>query len=163
MEIANLMFRPLRVEDASALSQWLCAQPPDYARFFNPFGYDEPAIADTLARQGRDVFMGLFWQEEIIGFFMLRGWNDGYEVPAFGIMIDEQYRGYGLEMAALDMAKVICRLRNVSRLMIKMHPDNISAKGVARKTGFVQTGVETATGNLIYHYEIKRRAGISTE
>ncbi|HZH32537.1 MAG TPA: GNAT family N-acetyltransferase [Pyrinomonadaceae bacterium] len=163
METANLMFRPLRVEDASALSEWLRAQPPAYARFFHPFGYDEPAIADALARQGRDVFMGLFWREGIVGFFMLRGWNEGYEVPAFGILIDEQYRGHGLEMAALDTAKVICRLRNVSRLMIKMHPDNISAKGVARKTGFVQTGVEAASGNLIYHYEIKPRIGLSTE
>jgi RimJ/RimL family protein N-acetyltransferase len=163
MEIANLMVRSLRVEDASALSRWLRAQPTAYARFFHPFGYDEPAIADALARQGRDVFMGLFWRQEIVGFFMLRGWNEGYEVPAFGILIDEQYRGHGLEMAALETAKVICRLRKVSRLMIKMHPDNISAKGVARKTGFVQTGVEAASGNLIYHYEIKPRMGLSTE
>lgn len=163
MEIANLLIRPLRAEDASALSKWLGAQPPAYARFFRPFGYDEPAIADALARQGQDVFTGLFWDEQIVGFFMLRGWNEGYEVPAFGILIDEQYRGYGLEMAALDTAKVICRLRKVSRLMIKMHPDNISAKGVARKTGFVQTGVDEASGNLIYHYEIKPRACASTK
>ncbi|HEY9405009.1 MAG TPA: GNAT family N-acetyltransferase [Pyrinomonadaceae bacterium] len=163
MEIENLTFRPLLVDDASALSEWLRAQPPAYARFFHPFGYDEPAIADALARQGLDVFMGLFWGERIVGFFMLRGWNEGYEVPAFGILIDEQYRGCGLEMAALDTAKVICRMRNVSRLMIKMHPDNISAKGVARKTGFFQTGVEEASGNLIYHYEIKPRAGLSRE
>lgn len=163
MENAHLSIRPLRIEDAPALSIWLQAQPPAYARFFRPFGYDETAIADALTRQGQDVFMGLFWREQVVGFFMLRGWNEGYDVPAFGILIDEQYRGYGLEMAALDTAKVICRLRNVSRLMIKMHPDNISAKGVARKTGFVQTGVEAESGNLIYHYDIKPRAGTSTE
>lgn len=163
MEIAHLIIRPLRPDDSAALSQWLRAQSPAYARFFHPFGYDEASLADALARQGRDVFTGLFWDEQIIGFFMLRGWNEGYEVPAFGILIDEQYRGYGLEMAALDTAKVICRLRNVSRLMIKMHPDNISAKAVARKTGFVQTGTEAESGNLIYHYELKPRVGASTE
>jgi RimJ/RimL family protein N-acetyltransferase len=94
---------------------------------------------------------------------MLRGWNEGYEVPAFGILIDAQCRGYGLEMAALDTAKVICRLRKVPRLMIKMHPENISARGVARKTGFTQTGVEVESGNLIYHYELKARAGVAAE
>jgi RimJ/RimL family protein N-acetyltransferase len=164
MTMLSLIIRPLHVEDAAALSTWLRAQPPTYARFFHPFGYDEAAIADALALQGQDIFEGLFWDEQIVGFFMLRGWNEGYEVPAFGILIDERYRGYGLEMAALDTAKVICRLCNVSRLMIKMHPDNISAKGVARKTGFVQTGVEAESGNLIYHYELKPpRAGSNTE
>ena len=163
MEIASLIIRPLRPDDSAALSKWLEAQPPSYARFFRPFGYDEASIADALARRGQDIYTGLFWDEQIVGFFMLRGWNEGYEVPSFGILIDERYRGYGLEMAALDTAKVICRLRNVTRLMIKMHPDNISAKGVARKTGFVQTGVEAASGNLIYHYELKPRSRAFTK
>jgi RimJ/RimL family protein N-acetyltransferase len=42
--------------------------------------------------------------------------------------------------------------------MLKMHPDNFSARGVARKIGFQQTGVEERTGNLIYHLELKKRA-----
>ena len=159
----SLLIRPLQIDDAATLSIWLRAQPPAYARFFRPFGYDEASIATALAQTGQDIFTGLFWDQQLVGFFMLRGWNEGYEVPAFGILIDERYRGYGLEMAALDTAKVICRLRNVSRLMIKMHPDNISAKGVARKTGFIQTGVEVQSGNLIYHYEIKSRADASAE
>jgi len=159
----SLLIRPLQIDDAATLSIWLRAQPPAYARFFRPFGYDEASIAAALAQTGQDIYTGLFWDQQLVGFFMLRGWNEGYEVPAFGILIDERYRGYGLEMAALDTAKVICRLRNVSRLMIKMNPDNISAKGVARKTGFVQTGIEEQSGNLIYHYDIKSRADASVE
>jgi RimJ/RimL family protein N-acetyltransferase len=159
----SLLIRPLQIDDAATLSIWLRAQPPAYARFFRPFGYDEASIAAALAQTGQDIFTSLFWDQQLVGFFMLRGWNEGYEVPAFGILIDERYRGYGLEMAALDTAKVICRLRNVSRLMIKMHPDNISAKGVARKTGFVQTGIEEQSGNLIYHYDIKSRADASVK
>lgn len=101
--------------------------------------------------------MGLYWQERLAGFFMLRGWNEGYDVPAFGILIDEGYRGYGLEMLSLETAKVICRLRGAPRIMIKMHPENISSKGVARKTGFVQSGIEEKSGNLIYHFDIQSR------
>lgn len=101
--------------------------------------------------------MGLYWQEQMVGFFMLRGWNEGYDVPAFGILIDENYCGYGLEMISLETAKIICKLRGAARLMIKMHPENISAKGVLRKTGFIQSGVEAESGNLIYHFDISPR------
>jgi RimJ/RimL family protein N-acetyltransferase len=153
----ELIVRPLKTEDAASVVLMLQSQPPQYARFFTPFSFDEETLADILSRQAQDVYMGLYWLDQLIGFFMLRGWDAGYEVPSFGILIDEKFRGYGLEMLSLETAKIICRLRGVPRLMIKMHPDNISAKGVARKIGFTLTGNEAESGNLIYHFEIKGR------
>ncbi len=159
----KMAIRPLVVDDAAALSSMLLAQSVEYARFFRPFSFDTAAIADVLSSQGQDVLMGLYWQSQIVGFFMLRGWNEGYDVPAFGILIDERYRGCGLEMLSLETAKIVCKLRGASRIMIKMHPENISAKGVLRKTGFVQSGVEVESGNLIYHSDIRPRREPSPE
>ncbi len=159
---SDLIIRPLGEDDAGDLSAMLLSQPADYARFFYPFGFDRAAVAAVLAGRGRDVFTGLYWGGRMVGFFMLRGWNEGYEVPAFGIIIDENYRGQGLEIVCLDAAKAICRLRGAERIMLKMHPENISAKGVARKIGFVQTGCEPESGNIIYHLELGRRPGASS-
>jgi RimJ/RimL family protein N-acetyltransferase len=153
----SLAIRPLTPDDADALSTLLRSQTPGYARFFRPFDFDRDTITSVLASHNQDVMMGLYWQDELVGFFMLRGWNEGYDVPAFGILIDEKYRGCGLEMISLETAKIICKLRGSSRLMIKMHPDNISAKGVLRKTGFIRSGVESESGNLIYHFDISPR------
>jgi RimJ/RimL family protein N-acetyltransferase len=150
----ELIIRPIGIEDAPMLSSMLLTQTPAYSRFFYPFGFDRASISNILADQGQDIFMGMYWQGHMVGFFMLRGWNEGYEVPAFGIIIDEKYRGYGLEMLSLDAARAICRLRGARRMMLKMHPDNFSAKGVARKIGFIQTGVDPETGNVIYHMDI---------
>ncbi len=150
--------RSLTIENAAELSAMLLALPRDYARFFSPFEFSLDTVANVLSNQGDDVFIGLYWEDRIIGFFLLRGWNDGYEVPTFGIIIDKKYRGYELEMLSLDTAKIICRLRGAERLMLKMHPDNISAKGVMRKIGFIQIGVEPGSGNIIYHLEIGKRA-----
>lgn len=154
---SNLAIRPLAVDDAPTLSSFLQSQTSGYARFFRPFDFDTDTLVKILANQRQDTLMGLYWKNQLAGFFMLRGWDEGYDVPAFGILIDERYRGCGLEMLSLETAKIICRLRGASRLMIKMHPDNISAKGVARKTGFVQSGVEAESGNLIYHFDIPPR------
>jgi RimJ/RimL family protein N-acetyltransferase len=128
-------------------------QPPDYAHFFYAFDSDKRAIAEVLAKRRRDIYTGIYWEGELIGFFMLRGWDAGYDVPSFGVLINEQHRGRGFMQLTLDMAKLICRLRGAKRLMAKIHPDNVSARG-ARRLGFVQIGTETETGNLIYHLDL---------
>jgi len=151
----DLTIRPLNSEDASDLSALLLAQTPAYVRFFTPFNFDLPSIAALLAEEGADVFMGMYRQDRLIGFFMLRGWNSGYEIPAYGVLIDEKYSGYGLTRLSLKLAKSICKLRRVPRIMLKVNVDNTIAKRLFEEAGFTQTGVDAQTGNLIYHFDFR--------
>lgn len=150
---ADFTLRALRVEDAPLVSGLLRAQPPDYSRFFYAFGSGEEEIARLLAARERDVYSGIFWRGELAAVFMLRGWDAGYEVPSFGVLVDVKHRGRAFMRISLDVAKLICRLSGVKRLMAKIHPDNVSPRG-ARRLGFVQTGVEEETGNVVYHMEL---------
>ncbi len=150
---ADLSVRPLRAEDARAVSEMLRAQRPEYARFFHAFSFDADDIARMLAGRGRDVYMGLLWRDELAGFFMLRGWDEGYEVPALGAFVAEKYRGLGLMNLTVELAKVICRLRGASRVMYKSHPDNAPARKAAAM-GFTQGGVDPATGNLVFYLDV---------
>ncbi len=84
-----LIVRSLEVEDTPALSAMLRAQSQTYTRFFNPFKFDPETIASLLAKRNRDVFTGIYWQAGLAGFFMLRGWDAGFDVPAYGVLIDE--------------------------------------------------------------------------
>ena len=149
----ELTVRPLLVEDAGAVSEMLRAQSPEYVRFFYAFSFDEGDIARMLAGRVKDVYMGLLWDGELAGFFMLRGWDEGYEVPAIGTFVAEKYRGRGLFRLTVELTRVICKLRGVPRVMSKAHPDNSpSRKAVAM--GFEQAGVDPATGNLIFYLEV---------
>ena len=150
---ADFTIRALGVEDAAAVSGLLRAQPPEYARFFYAFGSGEEEIARILAARERDVYSGVFWRGELAAVFMLRGWDAGYEVPSFGVLVDVKHRGRAFMRISLDVAKLICRLSGATRLMAKIHPDNVSPRG-ARRLGFVQTGVEAETGNVVYHMEL---------
>ena len=145
--------RELGVADAAAVSDLLRAQPREYARFFYAFGSGEGEIARILGARVRDVYSGVFWRGELAAVFMLRGWDAGYEVPSFGVLVDVKHRGRAFMRIALDVSKLICRLSGATRLMAKIHPDNISPRG-ARRLGFVQTGVEAETGNVVYHMEL---------
>lgn len=153
----NFTVRPLHVGDASDLSSLLLAQSPAYLRFFTPFDFNHASIVSLLAGQGADIFMGMYWDDSLVGFFMLRGWKDGYEIPSYGVLIDERYSGYGLTRLSLKLAKSICKLRHVPRIMLKVNPDNKIAKRLFEEAAFAQTGVDAQTGNLIYHFDINNR------
>lgn len=151
--LSDFAIRGLRVEDAAAVSLLLRAQPPEYVRFFYAFGFDEGEVARILGARRRDVYSGMFWRGELVGFFMLRGWDAGFEVPSFGVVVDVRHRGLAFMRIALDVAKLVCRLEGAPRLMAKIHPDNVSPRG-ARRLGLVQTGVEAETGNVVYHIDL---------
>lgn len=148
-----LTIRPLRVEDAKALSAMLLAQPSDYTRFFHAFSFAESDIAKMLAECEKDVYMGMMWGDDVAGFFMLRGWNEGYETPTLGTFVTEKYRGCGFMPLTVELTKIICRMRGVSRVMYKSHPDNAPAKK-AVAMGFRHAGVDANTGYLIYHLDL---------
>lgn len=152
-DTTDFIIRPLGVEDAAAVSALLRAQPPEYVRFFYAFGFGEEEIARILAARRRDIYSGMFWRGELAAFFMLRGWDAGYEVPSFGVLVGVKHRGHAFMRIALDVAKLVSRLSGAPRLMAKIHPDNVSPRG-ARRLGLVQTGFEAETGNVIYHIDL---------
>jgi len=150
---ADLTIRPLCIDDAGTVSAMLLAQPPEYARFFYAFDFSEDQIASILAKKKKDVYSGMYWRGELVGIFMLRGWDDGYDVPSFGVFVAEKYRGGAFMRISLDVAKMICRLSGAKRLMATIHPDNVSPRGAVR-LGFVDTGKKTEAGNHVYEMDL---------
>src|SRR5258706_2333414 len=133
----------------------LCAQLPEYIRFFYAFPFDENSIAMMLAACQNDIYYGAFADDRLVGFFMLRGWDEDYNIPAFGVVVDQEFNGYGISSLGLEMAKSLCRLRKVERIMLKVNPENIAGKTVYERAGFLPTETESLTGNIVYYYDIK--------
>lgn len=154
----GLIVRPLTVSDAANLRVFLRSQSASYARFFSPFAFEDESIAQVLARCEKDLPMGIEWQNRLIGFFMLRGWDEGFDVPSYGVLIEEQFSNYGFASLSLNIAKAVARLRGAPSLMLKVHPDNFAAKELFEKASFKVTGVDAAGGNFIYHFDLPPRA-----
>ncbi|MGI8670749.1 MAG: hypothetical protein ACR2J3_13025 [Aridibacter sp.] len=149
----SLLIRPLEPKDAGIISTFLELQPPDYMSFFYAFDSNESKIAEILSKSELDVYSGIFWQNKLVGIFMLRGWDAGYEIPSYGVLISEKYRGKSLFDLTIDAAKLICKLSGAKKLMVKMHADRISPKG-AKRLGLYKTDFEESTGNIIYHLDL---------
>jgi RimJ/RimL family protein N-acetyltransferase len=149
-----LVVRPLAVADAAAWSALLAGQPTEYMQYFIPFQFDQAPLTEILTNAKHDLYMGLWWGESLIGFFMLRGWDHGYDIPAYGVTIDQRFRNRGLGRLTLELSRSICKLRNAKRLMLKVHPLNTAAKQLYESFGFVYTSDDAKNGNLVYHLDL---------
>lgn len=85
---------------------------------------------------------------------MLRGFDEGYSVPSYGVWISENYSNKGLSTFTLQHAISFCKLNSIKKIMLKVHPDNVSAKHIYEKHGFKQTGVDPKIHHLIYHKDL---------
>lgn len=148
----NLLIKPLLVEDSDALSVMLMQNSEEYQKYFHPFAFEKTAIAAMLQQAKLDKYWGIWMETELIAFFMLRGFDVGYQVPSYGVCVAELHRGKGLLKLSLQFVDTWCKLFSVTQVMLKVHPNNLSAKKTYEEFGFVQTGRDPKNDNIIYHY-----------
>src|SRR3989442_13694036 len=65
-------------------------------RLFCPHPTDEETISQLAHYVGRDLYYVLVEEENVLGYGLLRGWDEGYQIPSLGIAIHTSARGYGL-------------------------------------------------------------------
>jgi RimJ/RimL family protein N-acetyltransferase len=143
----DLVIDELTGQHGAELSRLLLSGRPEYSQHFTPFSYEADDLAEHLATARRDRYWGLRWQGELVGFFMLRGFDQGYERPSFGIYIAEPFAHRGLATLALHYALSWCRLHGVAAVMLKVHGDNVHARRAYERAGFRFTGVCPNTGH----------------
>ena len=150
----NLEIVELTPEIASVLSKKLLEESKEYLKHFIPFDFSESSVKKILSEKRLDKYFGLFLKKDLIGFYMLRGFDKGYEIPSYGVWISSKYANMGLSTLTLYHAFAFCKLNGIKTLMLKVHPDNFTAKNLYEKLGFKQTGFDEKINNIIYHKSI---------
>ena len=107
-----------------------------------------------MAKVKEDKYFGIFTDNKLIGFFMLRGFDDGYNIPSYGVWIAPDYTGLGLAKLTLAFAISFCKLNKIKKIMLKVHPENVVAKRLYESMGFVNTGIDQRNDNLIYQKDL---------
>lgn len=148
MRIKYLEFIKLKLEHVKALSEMLKFEQAQYIQYFHPFSFDEDSIIRTLKSAKFDKYYGIVYGE-LIGFFMLRGWDQGYKIPSYGVYINSKFSGKGLGTLTLNYAESICHLSNVQQLMLKVHPENIIAKNLYARNGYTYHDIDPRNQHLI--------------
>lgn len=155
MDDDSLQIIRLRQADSEALVDAVLSNEQKYYAYFRPFAFDVATVRRILAAQTDDRYWGMFCKRKLAGFFMLRGLDEGYIRPSFGVFISSDHARKGLAQLALRYAVAWCRLRGLPALMLKVHPDNASARRLYEETGFVRIGVCERTGHEMYEKPLK--------
>ena len=147
-------FRRLTPNDAEALSELMNQDSKDYNQYFVAFEFDKTTIENILTKAKNDLYYGVYWKEELTGFYMLRGFDEGYAIPSYGVYISSRFNNKGFGALTLNHAISTCRLLGLKKLRLKVHKENTFALKQYVKFGFVETGFDEKINNIIMHRDI---------
>lgn len=109
---------------------------------FHPHPFTPAAAAERVRYHGKDVYCVAIAGERVLGYGMLRGWDEGYEVPSLGIAIHPAARGLGLGRALMLYLHAEARRRGAPRIRLKVYPENTVAVELYRSLGYEFSAVE---------------------
>ena len=105
-------------------------------RHFHPHPLTDDEAKRRAEYSGKDLYYVLVEGDTVFGYGMLRGWDEGYEVPSLGIVIHPSVRGTGLGELFMLFLHIVARRRGANKVRLKVHPDNTAAVALYRKLGY---------------------------
>ena len=144
----------LSARDAEALSKLLESGGESYSKYFHPFSFDAGSLEKILSGLKKDKFWGIYIDNALIGLFMLRGLDAGFPIPSYGVYVAKEYSCKGLSSLTLHFITAWCKLNSIEKVMIKVHPENYTAKRIYEKSGAVPAGIDPKNANLIYYLSV---------
>ena len=139
----NLIIKLVDSDDFHSLKNFFLENDkPSITRYFNPFPLTEESAYRITKKNHKDKYYVAYLDKMIVGFSMLRGWEEGYNVPSFGILIHHKFtnQGYGkiLTHFTLDQAQNL----NCKKVRLSVLKSNFVAIHIYRSLGFMEIGHE---------------------
>ena len=104
---------------------------------FHPHPLNAEEVKKRVHYDGKDRYYVLVEGREILAYGMLRGWDEGYEVPSLGIAVHPSARRTGLGRALMHFLHAAARRHGAERVRLKVHPDNVGALKLYEDLGYV--------------------------
>ncbi|MHC4618045.1 MAG: GNAT family N-acetyltransferase [Planctomycetota bacterium] len=129
-------------------------------RTFHPHPFDAYTAEHVCSYDKKNWYAGCFRRnthtDQMVGYVMLRGWDEGYAVPSLGICVLPDYQGCGIGGMLMSVAILVARFRGSPAIRLKVYPDNNRAIALYRRMGFeILDGMEH--GQLVGYLRLQRK------
>ncbi|ANV86372.1 GNAT family N-acetyltransferase [Picosynechococcus sp. PCC 7117] len=91
---------------------------------FHPHPFTEEYAKKLCKYIGQDLYYILVRHGTILGYGMLRGWDEGYTVPSLGVYIHPAYRKKGLGKLMMFFLHAAARTKGANQIRLKVYADN---------------------------------------
>ena len=108
----------------------------------------------TSEYMGADRYFVATSRGVVVGYGMLRGWDEGYAIPSLGIAVHPAWRGRGVARALMTAMHGVARRLRAPSIRLKVSPDNVAAVSLYRDLGYEFTGEEH--GQLVASLQLDR-------
>lgn len=134
---AALEFRRIGPDMVDALKEFFTALAASgISRHFHPHPFTAEEAEKLCHRGGKDLYYAIVAGDRILGYGMLRGWEEGFDVPSLGIAFRPESQGRGLGKPFMAFLHVAAKIRGAKRVRLKVYPDNKVAVGLYRALGY---------------------------
>ena len=123
--------------------------------FFRPHPLTDAEAGVRTRYRGQDLYYVIVEEGRILGYGFLRGWDEGYDVPALGIVIRPALRGTGLGRMLMHVLHQAARRRGASRVRLRVFPENTAARRLYEDLGYTFETEEM--GKRVGILELRRR------
>lgn len=105
-------------------------------KIFHPHPFTKDHISEII-KSNNDMYFLMLINSCVAGYGLLRGWDEGYEVPSLGIYITKSFRGRGLAVQLMHHMHLAASLYKASSVRLKVYKTNQSAVKLYTSLGYV--------------------------
>ena len=105
--------------------------------YFHPHPLTCEMAKSIATYEGNDLYLLQIKDNEIAGYAMLRGWDDGYLIPSLGIVIHPNFRRQGLAQKFMEFLHAKAREKSAQKIMLKVYESNLNALRMYQNLGYI--------------------------
>jgi GNAT superfamily N-acetyltransferase len=135
---ADLAFTAIVRQDADELSDLFERNADSVSRTFDPFPLTRSSARRIALQPRSDAFYIARLSGSAAAMSMLRGFDEGYDVPSFGVFVDSALQGYGIGRRFTIWTIEQAWIMNCPAVRLSVYGDNARARSLYNDLGFIE-------------------------
>lgn len=105
-------------------------------KYFSPHPFSKEFAQYLAGYKGKDLYAVIVFEKKILAYGLLRGWDEGYDTPSLGIIVNPMFHKMGLGVLLMNFLHLNAKLHGSKKIRLRVDKSNISAIELYKKLGY---------------------------